>query len=995
MARKSPAKKKSTPPLIAGRYQRVRSLGRGGGGAVYLVQDTLEGGRILALKMVEKAKGVDLALADLKNEFATLSLLQHPNLASVRDFGVTEKEMFFTSEWVDGKDFLDATLHADLNSTFQLVVQALRALDYLHQRGVLHLDLKPANLLVTDPDRTGELSVKLIDFGIARWKKHGRSQNAEVSGSPPYAAPEILMEQEPSPASDIYSLGMLLHQIFARRFPFSTQNPMEILMRQTFEDPLPIEKLDPALPPEFAELLRRMVARGPSARLPSARAVLDEINRCLGESFSLRSPRAPARILEESDFLFHPEWLVDLSARVSRKERVELAGPEGAGKTHLLERLKAQLQLKGISPLHFRDRDAWREFLPQLDPSDCRPLFLDWNEAPKEADLGNFSGAVLWTSRGATSGMSNGKTVILPPLNEKEVGEFLAAEIRVAPEGTAGIPPQALTPIDPGRLETILQALREEGALAWGSGGWNWQGESVTDVSALLERKARRDAEKKARVREFLVGSGLSLPGQVLEGMLGFEAGALRESLLAWTDEGWLRRESRNGVNYFSVGASSEEQAGEVGAAPEAVVRQLNSLYDEGKFSAGIAWVDQHLREAGGSPLPSAIVLAGARHLVSEGQAERALQLISGLSFSDTENQGLLLETRARAENLLARFDDAEASLAESEKNYRAAGDGRGLARVYNLRGVLSRAARSWGDAEENFQTAVSEATRAGDLYCAGLAQTNLALVYQDQGKVEEAYAGYHEAWNFARQRPHPFLLQSLYQKWINLLHHGGKSAEAEVACYEWMKLTILHRYRDQQAIALNYLSLIAGRKGHLELKQAYLDQAIGLLDGAKQPRFRAQLLVNRGYLHWSRDKFLPAQLDAEAALNMGRLWPEDRLLAWVYMLLGKVYRDRPKPDWEKSAEFFEKAHANIQKNQNLESLWEVEFNQGLLAKVRGDRDGAEKHLLAAKRALEDFTAKLPEELRASYLRDRKLESVVQEIESLATYPWGTADNKD
>lgn len=981
MVRKKTSKKKdASSGLIADRYRRIRELGRGGGGAVYLVEDSLADQGKLALKVVEKVGELDPALADLKSEFATLSLLQHPNLAAVKDFGSTESEVYFTGEWVDGEDFLAATSGADLNRVFQLILQVLRALDYLHQRGVLHLDLKPANVLVTDPDRTGELTVKLIDFGIAQWKKHGRIQEPGFSGSPPYASPEILTEREASPASDIYSLGMILHQVFANGFPFPTQNLQEIMMRQTYEDPQPIERLDPALPPAFADLLHRMVARDPANRISSAREALEQLNLCLEENFSLRSPRAPAHPLEESDHLFHPDILEELIGRFSAGGRLELQAPTGAGKTRLLERLKARLQQNGEAPLQFRDPESWREYHGQIKAPSARPLLLDWNAAPEEPLLAAFTGPILWTNRSSVSQVSGTEIIHLPNLSEAPLESFLREEVRQAPAGLAAVLLKAPAARTPAGLEGVLQALREEGRLVWGNGGWNWQGEVLDDVTGLLERQGRRNEEKRRAAREFLEASGLALPGAALEGMLGFEPGALRDSLEQWLGEAWLHREIRNGVPYYSVAERGLNAGESYLSNPEAAALQLNALYDQGNFAAGVAWIEEWIRRTSPQPLPMGIALAGARHFVAEGQAERALSLLEG-NPSDSGSPGLFYETRARAENLLGRFETAETSLVDAERSYLSSQDGRGLARVHNLRGVLRRAARDWERAGEEFGQSLKLASEAGDLYCAGIAQTNLALVFQDQGKIDAAYAGYREAWELARREPHPFLLQSLYQKWINLLHHGGKSAEAEAACYEWMKLAIRHRHRDQQAIALNYLSLIAGRKGHLELKAAYLDQALALLDERKQPRFRAQLLVNRAYLNWSLKKYLPAQLDAEAAWNVGRLWPEDRIFGWIYMILGKIYRDRPKPDLEKSAELLEKAHANIQKNRNLESLWEVEFNRGLLAKAQGQSERAQAFFLEARKALEDYSGRMPEALRTSYLRDRKLESILDELQ--------------
>lgn len=305
----------------------VRTLGHGGGGEVFLVKDLAAGGRTVALKSVSGVKRDAPALIDLKNEFSTLSLLHHPNLAAVYDFGVTDQGMYFTSEWIDGSDLLAAASGRDLNTVFQLIVQILRALDFLHQRGVLHLDLKPANILVTDPNRTGNLTVKLIDFGIAQWKRYGLAQSEGFSGSPPYTAPEALAEKPASTASDIYSLGMLLHLIFAKRFPFATQNPMEILMRQSYQDPEIPTHLDAALPPEFAEWLHRMVMRDPEARFSSAREVLEALNRALGENFTLRSAQVPVKVLEESDHLLHSDLFENLKEKSIPGPRSNLSDP--------------------------------------------------------------------------------------------------------------------------------------------------------------------------------------------------------------------------------------------------------------------------------------------------------------------------------------------------------------------------------------------------------------------------------------------------------------------------------------------------------------------------------------------------------------------------------------------------------------------------------------------------------------------------------------------
>src|SRR5215831_3303478 len=338
LAPKSKAKKKSQERTIGGRYLLQRSLGRGGGGSVYLAKDLLAEGRPIALKCVEAASAKsEAARASLQQEFAALSLLHHPNLARVYDFGTTDRELYFTSEFVAGKNLLSASHDLDMNVLFPTLVQVLRAVDYLHRRGVLHLDLKPDNILVGDPEQGQERIPKLIDFGISEWKKQGLNAHGDFCGTPPYASPELILNQAPSPASDIYSLGMIFHLIFAGAFPFATQNPFEIMKAQVYREAKRAERLPSGVPQAFADILAKMVAHKPGDRYQSPAELLEAINLCLGENYSLRSPKAPVRILEESDHFFHAEVIDGLVAKLSspRHLRLSLVGAPGLGKSRI------------------------------------------------------------------------------------------------------------------------------------------------------------------------------------------------------------------------------------------------------------------------------------------------------------------------------------------------------------------------------------------------------------------------------------------------------------------------------------------------------------------------------------------------------------------------------------------------------------------------------------------------------------------------------------
>jgi len=334
---KSQSKGKSPlSPDLSQRFRCVKELGRGGAGIVYLAEDLRHAGTSVALKVLQRKKRSDPSLAaSLQNEFATLSQLSHPHLAKVLDYGISSEEIFLSSEWIDGQDFLQATTDANLNTTFSLLLQVLQGLDYLHRRGILHLDLKPGNILVTDPQKTGMLRASLIDFGIARPLHSENTSEEEISGSPPYLAPEILLGQSPRPSSDLYALGIMLCQIFTRSFPFKGKNPVELMKEQIYSPPTILGELHSALPRDFSQFLLKTVARRPEDRFQNVQELLSSLNSVLRENFSLRPRSAPLNILEESDYFFHATWIEKLLEQLPEQANtiLRMDGPKGCGKT--------------------------------------------------------------------------------------------------------------------------------------------------------------------------------------------------------------------------------------------------------------------------------------------------------------------------------------------------------------------------------------------------------------------------------------------------------------------------------------------------------------------------------------------------------------------------------------------------------------------------------------------------------------------------------------
>ena len=150
----------------------------------------------------------------LAKEFQILAGLRHPNIISVLEYGFDDEQRpFYTMDMLtESQTILEACKILDFDSKIGLIEQLLQGLAYLHRRGILHRDIKPENVLVADG------TVKLLDFGLS----HQAEDEGNIGGSPLYMAPELIKGEEPSTASDLYAVGVLLYQLITNKHPFGT-----------------------------------------------------------------------------------------------------------------------------------------------------------------------------------------------------------------------------------------------------------------------------------------------------------------------------------------------------------------------------------------------------------------------------------------------------------------------------------------------------------------------------------------------------------------------------------------------------------------------------------------------------------------------------------------------------------------------------------------------------------------------------------------------------
>ena len=262
----------SPPTEIAGRYRLDRRLGAGGMSTVFLATDTVLERPVAVKLLAEHLADDEVFVQRFRHEALAAARLQHPNIVQVFDSGMDQQSHrhYIVMEYVDGpscSDLLREHGQLSVDDTVRIVVEACHGLDYAHRAGVVHRDVKPGNLLISN--ETG--AVKLADFGIAKAAEQTRvTQVGSVLGTAAYLSPEQAQGREAGPASDIYSLGVCAYQLMTGRLPYDYSSLTELAMKQQNEGFVPVRQLRPEVPQEVERAISICLSKTPEARYGSA-----------------------------------------------------------------------------------------------------------------------------------------------------------------------------------------------------------------------------------------------------------------------------------------------------------------------------------------------------------------------------------------------------------------------------------------------------------------------------------------------------------------------------------------------------------------------------------------------------------------------------------------------------------------------------------------------------------------------------------------------------
>ncbi|HEY9396434.1 MAG TPA: serine/threonine-protein kinase, partial [Burkholderiales bacterium] len=265
-----------------GRYELLAEIGRGAMGVVYKARDPIID-RVLAIKTVD-FRGLGAVQPGVQARFfqeaQSAGRLSHPNIVTIFDAGEADGCAYIAMELLEGpslREVLDQSAPLSVTRALEIAGQITRGLAYAHEHGVVHRDVKPANVILV------ARRVKITDFGIARLPFGASNAQSELAGSPKYMSPEQALGENVDGRSDLFALGTVLYEMLTGKQPFLGESVPQIMQAVLLHEPPPPSMLNPLVPPAVDAFVRRVLSKQPEARPPSARALLRDLAALLKE----------------------------------------------------------------------------------------------------------------------------------------------------------------------------------------------------------------------------------------------------------------------------------------------------------------------------------------------------------------------------------------------------------------------------------------------------------------------------------------------------------------------------------------------------------------------------------------------------------------------------------------------------------------------------------------------------------------------------------------
>lgn len=267
---------KYTGKKLDGRYEIQELIGVGGMATVYKAYDTIDD-RVVAIKILkDEFAGNDEFIRRFKNESKAIAVLSHPNIVKVFDVSFGDIIQYIVMEYIDGitlKEYIEQQKDINWKEAVYFTVQILQAMQHAHDKGIIHRDVKPQNIMLLQDG-----TIKVTDFGIARFSNtETRTMTDKAIGSVHYIAPEQARGDHTDAKSDVYSIGVMLYEMLTGKLPFEADNAVSVAIMQLQSNPKLLRSINPDIPEGLEEITLKAMRKEPTMRYQSAKEMLKDI----------------------------------------------------------------------------------------------------------------------------------------------------------------------------------------------------------------------------------------------------------------------------------------------------------------------------------------------------------------------------------------------------------------------------------------------------------------------------------------------------------------------------------------------------------------------------------------------------------------------------------------------------------------------------------------------------------------------------------------------
>ncbi len=390
--------------MIDGRYRVLKRIGSGGMAEVYCVEDQQLGRRV-ALKLLHRRFADDEQFVErFRREASSAAGLSHPNIVGIFDRGEWDGTYYIAMEFVEGRTLKDIVRErgaAPPEAAADITLQILRALRFAHQRGIVHRDIKPHNVLIDNDGR-----VRVADFGIARAGVSDMTETGSVMGTAQYLSPEQAQGKPVDARSDLYSTGVVLYELLTGRVPFDAESPVSVALMQVSEPPVPPMEVNPEVPPALDAVTMRAMEKDPARRYQDADefiAALESARKAPMEI--LPPPPIVEEVVEEEPGRRWWLWLIALLALAAiavglwlllRPEQLtvpRVVGLRSATASQIVKDRGFRVEVVNVAnPDVERDRVAAQDPRPDTEAPEGSVVELTVSTGPGEATVPSLAG---------------------------------------------------------------------------------------------------------------------------------------------------------------------------------------------------------------------------------------------------------------------------------------------------------------------------------------------------------------------------------------------------------------------------------------------------------------------------------------------------------------------------------------------------------------------------------------------------------------------------